>query len=281
MHPSLSAIDYLAIGHLARDKSALGDVLGGTVAYASRTAKGLGFSSGIVTSFGPELDLAPLSRIQIVNHPSEKTTTFENHYEREVRIQYLRARASQLNSGAVPDAWHHPKIVHLAPIAGEIDPSLADSFPDSFLGMTAQGFLRVWDQNGLIHGSDWSAIRDVLARADAVVLSLEDLGNDENMAAEMAQHCSLLALTLASHGARVYFQGETRDLTVTKMDEVESTGAGDIFAAAFFIRFYDTRDPWEAGRFANRLASISVTREGLASTPTEEEIYAAVTEAAR
>jgi sugar/nucleoside kinase (ribokinase family) len=47
--------------------------------------------------------------------------------------------------------------------------------------------------------------------------------------------------------------------------------AGDIFAAASLVRYHQTRDPWEAARFANRLASTSVTRRGLAGVPTPEE----------
>jgi sugar/nucleoside kinase (ribokinase family) len=53
---------------------------------------------------------------------------------------------------------------------------------------------------------------------------------------------------------------------------VDATGAGDIFAAAFFARLHQTRDPWEAARFATNLASHSVTRVGLSGIPTREEV---------
>jgi sugar/nucleoside kinase (ribokinase family) len=56
------------------------------------------------------------------------------------------------------------------------------------------------------------------------------------------------------------------------MKEVDATGAGDIFAAAFFIRLFSTRDPWEAARFATLIASHSVTRMGLNGIPTPQEI---------
>ncbi len=57
-----------------------------------------------------------------------------------------------------------------------------------------------------------------------------------------------------------------------KQVELDSTGAGDIFAAAFFTRLYLTRDPWESARFANQIAAASVTRRGLEGIPTPEEI---------
>jgi sugar/nucleoside kinase (ribokinase family) len=56
------------------------------------------------------------------------------------------------------------------------------------------------------------------------------------------------------------------------MTEVDSVGAGDIFAAAFFIRLFATHDPWKAARFATQVAAFSVTRYGLESIPTTEEI---------
>ena len=53
---------------------------------------------------------------------------------------------------------------------------------------------------------------------------------------------------------------------------MDATGAGDIFAAAFFVRLSATRDPWAAARFATQLAARSVTRRGLDAIPTQAEI---------
>jgi sugar/nucleoside kinase (ribokinase family) len=79
-------------------------------------------------------------------------------------------------------------------------------------------------------------------------------------------------VTEGAAGARVYWNGDVRRLRPPKMDEIDSTGAGDIFAAAFFIRLYLTRDPWESARFANQIAATSVTKRGLDGIPTSEEI---------
>jgi sugar/nucleoside kinase (ribokinase family) len=62
------------------------------------------------------------------------------------------------------------------------------------------------------------------------------------------------------------------------MTEVDPTGAGDIFAAAFFTRLHATRDPWEAGRFATHLAAFSVTRRGLEGIPNRDEVEICLTE---
>ena len=60
--------------------------------------------------------------------------------------------------------------------------------------------------------------------------------------------------------------------------EIDTVGSGDIFAAAFFVRLYTTRDPWEAARFATQLAAFSVTRQGMNSIPTIDEIESCLVE---
>jgi sugar/nucleoside kinase (ribokinase family) len=73
-------------------------------------------------------------------------------------------------------------------------------------------------------------------------------------------------------GAVLFWHGDRRRFRAPKMKEVDATGAGDVFAAAFFIRLFSTRDPWEATRFATLVASRSVTRIGLDGIPTPREI---------
>ena len=59
---------------------------------------------------------------------------------------------------------------------------------------------------------------------------------------------------------------------------MDATGAGDIFAAAFFFRLHTTRDPWEAARFATLVAANSITRRGLQGIPTPDEAQTYLTE---
>jgi sugar/nucleoside kinase (ribokinase family) len=76
----------------------------------------------------------------------------------------------------------------------------------------------------------------------------------------------------------VFWNGDVRRFRPPPAVEIDGTGAGDVFAAAFFYRLHTTRDPWEAARFANHLASCSVTRTGLDSIPTREEVLESMVE---
>ena len=71
--------------------------------------------------------------------------------------------------------------------------------------------------------------------------------------------CRVLAVTEGPAGARLYWNGDLRRFRALQVKEVDATGAGDIFAAAFFWRLHVTRDPWAAAKFATHLASFSVT----------------------
>lgn len=268
----LQPVDYLVIGHVARDLTPTGPQLGGTAAYAALTARALGLRAGIVTAVGEDVPLEALNGIPVVSAGSNSSTIFENTYAETGRVQYLRARASRLELDRVPAPWRSAPIVHLAPIADEVDSVLPKGFSPTLLGLTPQGWMRQWDSDGLISRREWVNSETALARADAVVLSREDVQGDDLLIEHMAGGTKILVVTEGAAGAVLYWHGDRRRFHAPTVREVDATGAGDIFAAAFFVRYLNTRDPWEATRFATLLASHSVERPGLKGIPTTLEI---------
>ena len=110
------------------------------------------------------------------------------------------------------------------------------------------------------------------------MISREDVGGDDELIEQMAHQTRVLAVTEGSAGAVLYWNGDRRRFRAPQVSEVDATGAGDIFATAFFIRLFNTRDPWEAARFATLIASHSVTRVGLNGIPTSQEIESSLME---
>jgi sugar/nucleoside kinase (ribokinase family) len=246
--------------------------LGGTAAYAGLTARALGRRPAIVTSAGDDLDLSPLDGVPIRRVPSAQSTTFRNQYSTSGRQQHLLARAAGLEAADVPSEWRSAPIVHLAPIAGEIPPPLAALFSgNELVGLTPQGWMRAWDSEGRVSNTSWTPALQAIQGVDVVIVGVEDVGGDEAELEGLAAACRLLVATEGARGARVYWNHDVRRFPASAIDQVDPTGAGDVFAAAFFIRYHQTRDPWEAARFANLLAAASVTRRGLAGVPTPEE----------
>jgi sugar/nucleoside kinase (ribokinase family) len=153
---------------------------------------------------------------------------------------------------------------------------MIDVFSGALLGLTPQGWMRTWDKQGRVRYGPWEDEDQMLPAAGAVVLSTEDMEGDQDAIQSMARRCRLLAITEGARGATVYWQGEHRRFPAPAVAEIDPTGSGDIFAAGFFVRFHQTKDPWEAARFATTLASASVARRGIASTPLPDEIQSAL-----
>jgi sugar/nucleoside kinase (ribokinase family) len=274
LHP----VDYLVIGYISCDLTPDGPRLGGTAAYAALTGRALGLRVGVVTTRGGELSLDVLDGIQVRSTMVEHSTTFENIYTLDGRHQLIHYLAPDILYENIPRIWRDAPIVHIGPIAGEGKSLVDGKFLSSLFGLTPQGWLRTWDDGGRVQIGAWPEAMQALPKVNAAVLSIEDVGGDEEQVEAMANQCRVLAVTEGAAGARLYWNGDLRRFRALQVKEVDPTGAGDIFAAAFFWRLSTTHDPWAAAKFATHLASFSVTRRGLEGIPTKEEIQTCLVE---
>ncbi|MCP1184250.1 ribokinase [Paenibacillus sp. 1781tsa1] len=89
----------------------------------------------------------------------------------------------------------------------------------------------------------------------------------------LRQYPNKLFITEGSKGVR-YFDGTEEILVPTyKVEAVDSTGAGDTFNAAFAVALAEGQPLQESIRFANRAASLSVTKFGAqGGMPTRDEV---------
>ena len=268
----LDPIDYLVIGHITKDLTSGGPRMGGTASYSALTAKALGLRVGIITSWYEEISQELLQGITILNHTSKTSTTFENIYMEDGRYQIIHSLANPLKPNLIPKIWENTPIVHLGPIANEVSSEVIHRFPQSLIGVTPQGWLRSWDDQGRIFPTKWEEASEMLTQADVTILSIEDVGGNEDTIQEMVENSKILVVTEGYRGSRVYWNGDVRRFQADPVEEVDATGAGDIFATCYFFRLRTTQNPWESARFANSIAARSVTRSGLASIPFQEEI---------
>ncbi len=272
----LEPIDYLCVGHVTRDLTPDGPLVGGTVTYSALTARAFGRRPGVITSAEPDYDLKKtFGDIPILLIPSEDTTTFENTYTPSGRRQIIHGVAATLQPEAVPTEWRGPSIVHLGPVARELDPDLIHLFQGSLVGLTPQGWHRTWGKTGRVTFTLWSAASEVLPLASAVIVSREDIC-DEGTWSLYLRLCSLLVITDGAGGCVVHHNDQRRHFPSLGVAETDPTGVGDIFAASFFIRLRETDgNAWAAARFATQIAAPTVRRTGLDAIPTPAEIAAA------
>ncbi len=271
-------IEYLVIGHLTADITPEGTQLGGTAAFSGLTAHSLGLKTALISSFGQDCDPSPLSSLQVMNKVSNTTTTFKNISDGIHRTQFLYDRARNISTDDIPSAMRNIRVLHLGPVADEVDPAILELFPDSLKCLTPQGWLRGVDSAQQVISKDWENWDRTLALANAAVISVDDVAEDEETIHAMASTIPVFAVTEHRRGARVYWHHDVRFFSAPEVKYVDDTGAGDIFAAAFFCRYLKTQNPWEAGRFAVLLASQSVTRKRLNSIPKPDEIRNALIE---
>jgi sugar/nucleoside kinase (ribokinase family) len=113
----------------------------------------------------------------------------------------------------------------------------------------------------------------MLRELDVVVLSEEDVGGDWEILDQYAAEARLLVVTRGPEGAILRRRGAPdASYPAYATDEVDPTGAGDVFAAAFLIRLRETDDPDQATRFANCVASFAVEGPGTTTLPTLEQV---------
>lgn len=257
-------IDYLAIGHICRDLTPNGPVVGGSAAYGAAVAQIMGCRTAVVTSSALEDDWqTELPETAIHRVPSPETTVFENIYTPAGRIQTIHAVAGKIAGADIPPAWQRASIVLLAPIANEVDPQALHLFSNSLVGLAPQGWLRRWDNKGNVSAGPWAEAEEYLRLAAAVFISEEDLLDGE-MLDKYRQWSRLLVLTQGQNGCTIFFNDEVRQVPGFPGPVVDTTGAGDVFATAFLLRLFQTDgNPAEAAHYANKAASLSIGVAGL------------------
>ncbi len=275
-------IDYLVLGHICTDLQPDGTTrLGGTGLFASLTAHRLGLRTAVVTACTDDFDLSLLPPdLLVLRQPSPETTVFENRYHPEGRTQMLHARARSIELGPsgviLPEACQKAPIVHLAPIIQEVPKDGCALFEGAIVGATPQGWIRTFDAPGATPSVVTTDPKTLLALPwngrEIVVLSEEDVQHDEDLVYELAQMLPLVVLTRAERGCTVFVSGQPDDVPAYPANAVDPTGAGDVFAAAFFSALRRHDDPVHAARWACAAAACSVEGYGASALPTAEDV---------
>ena len=273
----MSAPDFVAIGHVTLDR--IGDATrpGGAALFAAVTAYRLGLSVGLLTSHGDDfpVDVVP-SKIEVVSVPAADTTLFEHWHEPSGRVSHVRAAAAPLTMADVPEDWREASLTLLAPVVDEVDPMIATLFTDGAVGAAAQGWVRQVKPDGLVVPRPWRSPERLLQSVQALFLSREDIRGQETEVVEWFQRMPVGVLTADRDGALLFVNGERYEVQPRPAREVDPTGAGDVFAAAFLIQYQRDGDPWLAAAAAACAGSLAVEGEGWSAVADRAALDAAL-----
>ena len=267
---------FLAIGHFCYDVSPSGYVLGGSAAYSTMTARNLGCRACAITAVGSNFDRRDptLDGIEVIYQESSNTTIFENRYGADGgRQQLILAQGSRLRPQDLTADSCNAEVAYLCPIADEVDPDSIHWLDCALIGVTPQGWMRELEGGSrVVQPKRWDSATAILPYADVLILSEEDLSSYPDELEKYIDLTRIVVLTQGRYGAALYENGRILDSQAYPANEVDPTGAGDVFAAAFLIKYYETRLPQEALNFAHCAASFAVEGEYTTNIPTLDAI---------
>lgn len=296
---SMRTPDYLLVGHITADLLDDGSVtLGGTALYSGLAAANMGANVAILTRgrFGGEIAGMQVpglemfaDRIQVIVQDADMPTTFTNHYIGSRRTQQIKHWAGPIDMRGLPPHWRNAKIVHLGPVADEINPRGITGLTTGFLGVTPQGWMRQWpkDRGGAVHLFPLRLPVDLVNRLDCAIVSDEEIFNAREVIEAVGER-RMSVVTRGPAGASIYHslgknaemqpgfkRFRTVDIPGIDMKVKSLTGAGDVFAAAFFMKAAEhTSSAVEAGEFANAVAALSLRELGAGAVPSMKEVNA-------
>ncbi len=270
---------FLAIGHFCYDVAQDGYVLGGGAAYATITARNLGCRACAVTAVGANFDRQQpiLDGIDVSYHESPETTIFDNRYSLDgERQQLILGVSGELGRHHIPTQWNNADIAYLCPLTGEVDSPVVQCFNHALIGVTPQGWMRAWDESRHVRPKRWHTAEAVLPQADVLILSEADIAACPEDLEMYIQWTRIVVLTKGKRGATLYENGRILESAAYPAHEVDPTGAGDVFAAAFLIKYHETRSPQAALNFAHCTASFAVEGHGTIGIPTLDQVNARI-----
>ena len=91
----------------------------------------------------------------------------------------------------------------------------------------------------------------------------------------LAREGKLVVLKQGPQGCRIFHHDGDIQVPGFAVQEVDPTGAGDSFCAGFTAALLEGMDLAEAGRFANAVGALAVTKKGpMEGAPTREQVAA-------
>jgi hypothetical protein len=196
---------------------------------------------------------------------------FENRYTPQGRTQRLHAQAPPVDLQAIPLEWRNAPIVHLGPIMQDVPLDALQQFSHALVGVTPQGWLRTV-HNTIVGLEPWRLLALPWHARHVVVLSEEDVRDDEALVQQLAHQLAVVVLTRAERGATVWHHAVATDVAALPADAVDPTGAGDVFAAAFFAALHGGQSPLAATQWACAVAAAAIERPGVTTLPQREQI---------
>ena len=302
-------IGHLAVDSIVRFKQKRKPSLGGTVTFGSLSLKKyekavnigiisnlgtLNFDKSLLKQFDDKLiDLRGVKSLEVAN------TNFILDYSDHSRTLTLKSRSPNLEFKDIPDFYfsNPPQIIVLAPLCNEISyeylSKIIEKFPNAYIGIDLQGFIRKIDERGnVLYVREESIIENIkkiitligdrlILKGSEIEMKMLSNLEDPNKIMDWCKifdNKGIYIMTMGEAGSLIMKCGED----VIKIPAykpkrvVDETGPGDVYLAIFLYELFIFDKSWkkieEIGHIASSAASFLVEKKGPEGFETKSEV---------
>ncbi len=136
-------------------------------------------------------------------------------------------------------------------IAKKHNTKIAVTFSDTFITeLFKDNLLKVVEASDLVFCNESEA------------LSFTNTDNADDAFKKLCKIAKNVAVTFGANGSKIMWEGNLYEIPSYKIDPVDTTGAGDSFAGAFFYGIIKNGDPIKSGHLASYISSQIVAQMG-------------------
>ncbi|TFG18110.1 MAG: hypothetical protein EU533_07925 [Promethearchaeota archaeon] len=306
---SLFFAGHLAIDTVIRFQKENPPSLGGSVSYCSLALRTYTDNANIkiLSHIGRSnfnhglLDLIKSKSIDLegIKWSDTKNTHFILNYFNHSRTLILKSKSPDLNFNDIPQTMlqNPPDAFVLVPLCNEISyeyvENLVKTYPDTYIGIDLQGFIRKISNTGEVSLVQDDSILENISNIidiidDKLILKgseeeMKILSGKENLNEVMeffndVKFKGISIMTLGERGSMITRHGDQLlIIPAFKPDSVEDeTGAGDVYLAIFIYEYIISDKSWgsiaSAGYLASSAASFLVEEKGPAGFQTKAKV---------
>lgn len=264
----------IVIGNLTIDKNIINGKIyegpGGTAYFVSQTLNNFKLPNLVISPYGSDFPKKYLKNISV--YPSypvyPKNLVFHNFLNGKKRIQKVDNPnyIDNLPVQKLPkEIFSGVNILIIATVLNNISADYIRELknclkPDCLCVLIAQGLLRSVEKDGYVEKIKNDKISEYLPLVDYVFISDKDTINPFKRAKIWASLGPTIIVTQEEKGCTLFNKNSTKSFPSFKPQKIiDSTGAGDIFSAAFSYAKIKGKGDTYCTRFANATASLSLS----------------------
>jgi len=274
---------FLVIGNITKDiirtKNEERYAFGGNASYSSIAAIKLGCKTHVLSRGNNELsewiNVLKNHGIDVELQKSDSITCFVNDYTENERKQSVSSDAGKIDY----KSFGKVDVIFLGPVFNEITlECLKKARKDcKILSLDTQGFVRTLKNKEVVK-KFWDDREEFLKYVDLLKVGRDEINSIskekdyEKIHEELRSlGVKVVELTLGENGSIIVGK-EIHRIPAFKTKLVDKTGSGDVFATAFAIRYFETKNELESGLFASAAASFVVEDFGTKNIQSKEKV---------